>query len=626
MNIPRVSGIVPAQIQMMFDRLIDFLRRWLTLSLDSASTLAALAAVDTASVSNGASKRVLSLRADFVLDKISEVAPDGTTVVAATGGGRWIRQAPTTPDKLWLDQTTWFIDPAAGSDEATGLVDAPVKTWAEIRRRVGDIWEVTHNVDVTWLGPNDATDLFVLDALMVGSGSLKVHGVKVTSYAGTVTSYVPHPPGGNVANILNGGIGFVPVANSLIEFIDGDAAGAACWVAKDLTGGLARTSSVMICGPDWSPDAHLATPAPGNHFRVVGLVSLWTSSINVRGVAGFPNGGNVQVYDLQLQSTGFDIGLNASTNEGLLVLTSVRCDYIGGNSFFTQNMCLTAGAETISGTWGCEGGLLSGTNVTTGILSQSVVGICCQGGSLVLRQGGRAFVNNDLAIFDSVHYGLQVGDGGFIRLAGELYGTDNANAAVNMYGNGSLIYQNSVPTIAGAGGADTVRIGGVNFTWAQMPYLSLRTSTWVAPAYNIVTANAALYANADIGRAQKSAVTRDGANHFVLPDGTEQANAGTTMPTVAYVVEGNGMLRNLRVHASAAPSAGQSCVVTLYRVAAGGGVSAATTLTVTLGAADTDKSDVTHTLFVSAGDLIVANQNSTAGSAAAGLSIAWEVS
>ena len=79
MHIPRVAGPIGYAVQMIFDKLITFLQRWLTLNVDAVPNLAALAALDATAITNGASKRVLTLRANFVLDKTSALVPDGIT-------------------------------------------------------------------------------------------------------------------------------------------------------------------------------------------------------------------------------------------------------------------------------------------------------------------------------------------------------------------------------------------------------------------------------------------------------------------------------------------------------------------------------------------------------------------
>lgn len=78
--------------------------------------------------------RVRSVRAYFYRDPDSEMDIDGITCVQSLDGDRWIRTIAGDP--VWHAQTGWYYDNSAGSDEATGLVGAPIKTISELYRRM----------------------------------------------------------------------------------------------------------------------------------------------------------------------------------------------------------------------------------------------------------------------------------------------------------------------------------------------------------------------------------------------------------------------------------------------------------------------------------------------------------
>lgn len=103
-----------------------------TISLASPSRLVD---IDTTSVQNGTILKVLSVEAQFQLDKTSVLAADGITIVAPlVGPGRWLRVQGGSI--RWANQASWTIDPAAGNDENDGSALAPLLSLDEWGRRV----------------------------------------------------------------------------------------------------------------------------------------------------------------------------------------------------------------------------------------------------------------------------------------------------------------------------------------------------------------------------------------------------------------------------------------------------------------------------------------------------------
>lgn len=118
--------------------------RWLSLAyyggvpagMTTFSTVADLAAFDDAAVPDGGSAYVASLRAGW--SKVVESpapAGDGISVVAtASGDGGWYRSSESPS---WGLEASFYLDPVAGDDENTGLLQAdPIATWAELARRL----------------------------------------------------------------------------------------------------------------------------------------------------------------------------------------------------------------------------------------------------------------------------------------------------------------------------------------------------------------------------------------------------------------------------------------------------------------------------------------------------------
>ena len=96
----------------------------------------ALTALDVPDLLHGTQVFVRSVKDVFTLDTTSSATADNITVAAAVAvpGGRWIRQG--IPHKTWKDQLTWYYNATSGSDENTGATGFPVKSFAEIIRRL----------------------------------------------------------------------------------------------------------------------------------------------------------------------------------------------------------------------------------------------------------------------------------------------------------------------------------------------------------------------------------------------------------------------------------------------------------------------------------------------------------
>jgi len=100
------------------------------------ATMAALSASPTGGLSAGVTAVVQSQRALWYLDPASALTIDNSTIIAAQGGGRWLR-GPTLDPETWTALTAWSVDPVAGSDDNPGTAPLPLRTKAEIGRRWG---------------------------------------------------------------------------------------------------------------------------------------------------------------------------------------------------------------------------------------------------------------------------------------------------------------------------------------------------------------------------------------------------------------------------------------------------------------------------------------------------------
>jgi len=122
-----------------------------------------------------------------------------------------------------------------------------------------------------------------------------------------------------------------------------------------------------------------------------------------------------------------------------------------------------------------------------------------------------------------------------------------------------------------------------------------------------------------------SSLSADGTAYFILPDGTEQADAGGTEPSMSIIVARAGILRNLKVYLNLDPT--NNFPVTIYRIPFGLTASAPTGLTCTIatGAGPWFAEDTSNTLAVAAGDRLILRHVQPIGGTATKLSAVFEI-
>lgn len=140
-----------------------------------AATESALTAADTGSLANGTRAYVASHRSTWHIqtgDTASNVAHE--RIAGSTDGRVW--QRDLVRSAYYEQQADWWVDPASGSDEATGATSgAPIKTLKELLRRVAPtgVWYVARAVTVNLL--NDNTGHTLPDVTIhTGTGAVTV--------------------------------------------------------------------------------------------------------------------------------------------------------------------------------------------------------------------------------------------------------------------------------------------------------------------------------------------------------------------------------------------------------------------------------------------------------------------
>ena len=181
--------------------------------------IAALAAIPAGNP-DGTKALVLTVDQSWELDVTSALAPDGITVVAAAGGGNWLRILSHSP--IWSAQLTWFVDPVAGNDENDGATaGTALLTLHEVTRRLQQIHTDVYTINV--LNNVPATDSYDLNPRFDSLGNAALNratinlvGVRTAIASGAVTAATATDPATNVqADVSSGTI----VAGHLDRFI-----------------------------------------------------------------------------------------------------------------------------------------------------------------------------------------------------------------------------------------------------------------------------------------------------------------------------------------------------------------------------------------------------------------------
>ena len=270
--------------------------------LCSVANLAALAALNATNFDDGAVVGVTTLEDDFKLDRSSALTPDGITIIAAVGGGNWLRMGQ--PSLRWLRQGTWHFSQATGNDENDGLTTGTaLANHAELARRFAQR-PIQTGMILTF---DDATHVedIVIDWIVQRPNFMFYFGTRTVIGSGTFTSVTPYnAPAGTAGIMVDTSIptswsasGFL---DQLIVLTSGPNIGAAGWVAKELAPAVpkgARYSPLFRC-----PTFSVHDPAVDETYDVVSLTTL-TGRFIVRS----PHFDTSGLVDLDMRPSAFPV-------------------------------------------------------------------------------------------------------------------------------------------------------------------------------------------------------------------------------------------------------------------------------------------------------------------------------
>lgn len=224
-------------------------------------------------------------------------------------GGTQNLMPPFTPGwragaREFVTQNLWQVDATVGNDSAPGTPGAPLRTLAELSRRLHGtvIAPTVTTFDIELVGSFSLQDL-VLEQYMPGQGTWTVRGRMTNIPVGgaqLVSVYTAEVAGASWAQLESVGANFTGLEGKRIRFTSGPANGQVCYIAAVVA------PTIVLVTTSVSETASSANPAVGNSF----VVETWGTTIhaphvNVIGGPSFnPPTTLVRVRDLQCANDG----------------------------------------------------------------------------------------------------------------------------------------------------------------------------------------------------------------------------------------------------------------------------------------------------------------------------------
>lgn len=422
----------------------------------------------------GAVLWVKTLRDQFVATNLaSPRTVDSIEVVTHPAGGNWRWERRSVRHPSWGVQTEWFIDPVAGSDEASGLTGAAIKTWSELVRRVGVQHVVKVQMVVTIMGNLPATDPMVGEWRVVNGGRVNVTGVATQVFSGTISA---RQSLNTTTNLECQVTSSWTVATHLNRLVLNSTRTLSAWVAKDLGGGNARVSPWMqYSETNGSVGPATGNSEPGDTIAVYTLPTVACMQFEVRGTAGasspcvfsrldFTASGGTQRFfaaNAQPQFVNCRFSGNTRFGAGLSIFTNCWFGADGAYAIdYSAYLRICGGLMTVA--WGTS---ISRPGANTFELRNSVL---FQG--VAFASSGASYVNIQAADFrDVTGNPVTIQHGSFLAVNGPLTGTANTGVSIVLApGSRGTYVPSSLVIVSSAG--DT-QIGGAARTWAQLPYV-----------------------------------------------------------------------------------------------------------------------------------------------------------
>jgi len=239
----------------------------LTEATSLVANKAALALINGAALDDNVQRFVVSYQQPWRLDKTSALALVDDMIIAAVGGGQWLRQIEHAP--RWTNQFTWGVDTSAGSDENSGAdtVGNRLKTLTEVARRLACFNYSEYTINV--IGTVAATDTAKWSGRIMSEGTATGTSM-VLNIIGVRTP---------VAGFPGGTIGVVTATD----------------VSTSPSTGLSQATIADAAVADWTPYADPATTTKSKLLVITGGpnagLTAWTLFANPDAASSVLNAG-----------------------------------------------------------------------------------------------------------------------------------------------------------------------------------------------------------------------------------------------------------------------------------------------------------------------------------------------
>ena len=448
------------------------------------ANIAAMGVYADALLDDGAECVVATLMANWKLIRSSVDVPDGITIVAANSGvGNWHRAESYSSH--WLAQKNWWITDVTGDDEADGgTAVTPIKSWDELRRRLGTALGECGLITITLDGvAGQFTQDMVIDFVTergptVGVNAIAIQGTLTPLYSGSVTGRtVWNSVAGTRTTITDAAIPASWTASGLVKQLlvmtSGPNVGLGNFIVADLGAKTCELAQLY----DNAAGVGGLEPAVGETFDVFSVTEL-IGSVSIESSMS-------RIWMMQLKLTPFmfppdnnDVVCSASSiyfgwchldtphlefHGGIMDFFGCLLDGGGGQDLFAGRYRMGWSAiitDTLQIHTGAEFDLSDNSILRAGALwvgpGGGYLGIGSDGGTLAVMACDGATA-------------LRVHSGGVLEVETTLFGAGNASAHVLTVQNGGTVKWKAgsvLPTAAGAVTADA-SVGGTDRTWAQ---------------------------------------------------------------------------------------------------------------------------------------------------------------
>jgi len=516
---------------------------------DSVADLAELAAL--ANMGNGSARYVRTLRATFILDTASVLAADGITVVAALGGGNWIRQAQNDP--YWALQATWYINATTGDDENTGLTTGTaLATLSEFGRRVQHM--TLEQVTTVWVEEDCLpTDVLNLQCQGNENARLLLRGVPTLALEADVVAFTKDVGAGGANNpgtIELDGWTVADHVGWLITFTTGAAIGGFTWISSDLGASAARVGAILSGALGAFPVA-TPNPAPGDTAQVYTLPEVHISVLEFGQTYAPTTYPSIVLDSLYVASWDADsftefVGSYGETYH-------MRADAFKFMRWLVSIKNCSGNVAVLQTESYLYGGVYHKLEIFASLRSffdlliDASFPVPNPFSTLLVYQGStfEAVGGAIVGLFGAMSPGISVYTGGKFYTSGRIIG-DITGIGISLAADATAILDPSDTNTLVTGGANISMTGGTptTMTWAQVPYVNPHTGSRVLAANSNtgnLTGGVSTVFTVGVKGVIPSAVG-PGATNFALQDLT--ANP-TEVPSI---VNQNAVLGNLQAY------------------------------------------------------------------------------